>query len=77
MWLIGVLALPVFLYTAERVAALVRKSRIESQRAKAEYPITGNDLWAVRSFSEGVIAHHAWAKIRDQDCGGSPVSRDS
>lgn len=43
MWLIGVLALPVFLYTAERVAALVRKSRIESQRAKAEYPITSND----------------------------------
>ena len=43
MWLIGVLALPVFLYTAERAAALVRKSRIESQRAKAEYPITSND----------------------------------
>jgi hypothetical protein len=43
MTLVGMMAFPVFLYTAERVVALVRKSRIESRRAKADYPITGND----------------------------------
>jgi hypothetical protein len=30
-------------YTGERVTAFVRKARIESRRAKADYPITGND----------------------------------
>lgn len=30
-------------YAGERVTALVRKATIERRRAKAEYPITGND----------------------------------
>lgn len=43
MLLVAVIAFPAFLYTVERVTGLVRKSRIESRRAKAEYPTTGND----------------------------------
>lgn len=42
----GFLAVGAFLvifYTGERVTALVRKARIERRRAKADYPITGND----------------------------------
>ena len=30
-------------YGGERLTALVRRARIERRRAKAEYPITGND----------------------------------
>ena len=44
MWyVVIVLAFPVFLYTAERVTAWVRKAKIEKRRAEAEYPITAND----------------------------------
>jgi hypothetical protein len=32
-----------FFYVAERTTSLVRRSRIDKRRAKAEYPITGND----------------------------------
>lgn len=33
----------VSLYGGERLTAWVRRARIERRRAKAEYPITGND----------------------------------
>ena len=38
------LAAPVLiLYVGERVTSWVRRARIETLRAKAEYPTTGND----------------------------------
>ena len=38
---LGVVLLTIFV--GERSVALVRKARIEKRRAKADYPITGND----------------------------------
>jgi hypothetical protein len=36
-------AVLVTIYAGERSAALLRRVRIEQRRAKAEYPVTGND----------------------------------
>ena len=33
----------VFLFAGERITAWVRKARFEGNRAKAQYPMTGND----------------------------------
>jgi len=43
MGIIQALVALVSLYVIERAASHVRKARLESRRAKAEYPITSND----------------------------------
>ena len=43
LFFIAIVGFPAGLYAVERATAFVRKSRIESRRANAAYPITSND----------------------------------